>query len=377
MPQIDGLRAVAISAVVVGHYFPGWGWVAWLHPHWLGVELFFVVSGFLITSILLREREAVAAGGSLGGAMWRFYVRRFLRIFPAYYLVLGLACASGYDPETNRLAGWHFAYLSNVAFAREGTWVGSASHLWTLAVEEQFYLVWPVVVLLTPRRWLMGVLAGVVAVGPVFRTVGMMLGLNWAACFVLTPGSLDCLGIGAMLACVGVGGMRRWVRIGMLGVGLLVLGVAYGVDVRSGPMNAVWMGCWGLGVALVFGWVVWRAATGFGGPVGAVLSAGPVRYIGMISYGIYLLHDFAWMALLKIGFNPVVLRSSRGLVPMLAATLLMAGAMWHLYERPISGLKRWVPYVRGPGRRQGAGLEATKRRYFGGRPCVSFALYGG
>jgi peptidoglycan/LPS O-acetylase OafA/YrhL len=76
----------------------------------------------------------------------------------------------------------------------------------------------------------------------------------------------------------------------------------------------------------------------------------------MISYGIYLLHDFAWMALQKIGFDPVVLRSSQGLLPMLAATLLMAAAMWHLYERPISRLKRWVPYVERPGRKAGGGV---------------------
>lgn len=376
MPQIDGLRAVTIAAVVVGHYFPAWGWVGRVHPHWLGVQLFFVISGFLITSILLREREAVATGGNLWGAMGRFYVRRCLRIFPAYYLVLGLACASGYDPETNRLAGWHFAYLSNVAFAKAGTWVGSAAHLWTLAVEEQFYLVWPLVVLLTPRRWLVAVLAGVVAAGPVFRTLGMTLGLNWAACFVLTPGSLDCLGIGALLACAGVGGIKPRARVGMVVAGLLVLGVAYGVEARSGPMNAAWMGCWGLGGALVFGWVVSHAAAGFGGPVGTLLSAGPVRYIGRISYGIYLLHNFAWMGLLKIGFDPVVLRSPRGLLPMLAATLLMAAAMWHLYERPISRLKRWVPYIERPTKRKDANLAATKMRYFGERPSVSFALHG-
>jgi peptidoglycan/LPS O-acetylase OafA/YrhL len=340
---LDGLRAIAVTAVIVGHYFPGWGFVERVHPHWLGVQLFFVLSGFLITSILLRERDAVDAGGSVWGSAWRFGVRRSLRIFPAYFLVLGLVYASGRDPETNRLAGWHFTYLSNVAFAREGEWIGSAAHLWSLAVEEQFYLVWPAVVLLTPRRSLVGVLVATVAIGPIFRAVGLMTGLNWAACFVLMPGSLDSLGIGAVLACVGAGGLPRWARHGLLGGGLILLVTAYAVEGMDGSMP-VRMACWGLGGALVFGWVVWRAVGGFGGAVGEMLSAGPVRYVGRISYGIYLLHGFAWIALTAIGFDPHVLRGAGGLLPMLAATLLMAAGMWHLYERPINGLKRWVPY---------------------------------
>jgi peptidoglycan/LPS O-acetylase OafA/YrhL len=142
----------------------------------------------------------------------------------------------------------------------------------------------------------------------------------------------------------------------MLVVGLAVSGVAYGVEARGGVEGAVWMGSWGLGAALVFGWVVWGAAEGFGGVVGNVLSAGPVRYIGTISYGIYLLHDFAWMGLTKIGFDPGVLRTSQGLLPMLSATLLMAAGMWHLWERPINALKRWVPYASAVRGREGRGV---------------------
>jgi peptidoglycan/LPS O-acetylase OafA/YrhL len=149
--------------------------------------------------------------------------------------------------------------------------------------------------------------------------------------------------------------VRKDVRVGLLVGGVVVLGAAYLVDVRSG----VWMGCWGLGAAMVFGWVVLRAAGGIGGVVGGVLAAGPVRYVGMISYGIYLLHNFAWIGLQRIGFDPEVLRSSGGLVPMVAATLLMAAGMWHLVERPISSLKRWVPYVGVAGRRRVASDPAN------------------
>src|SRR5262249_40880734 len=150
MPQLDGLRAVAVLAVVAHHTLPG-PLVDALNPGAAGVRLFFVLSGFLITGILLGCRESMAQQGA-GQALASFYARRFLRIFPLYYFALAVVLLAGVQ-EARDGAAWHLAYLSNVYGVRQG-WLGSLAHFWSLAVEEQFYLVWPALVLSLPRPWL-------------------------------------------------------------------------------------------------------------------------------------------------------------------------------------------------------------------------------
>src|SRR5436309_1918792 len=144
VPQLDGVRALAVSLVVAEHYthheLP-------LATGRTGVILFFILSGFLITGILLDAREwARAAGVPRPPVLRRFYGRRFLRIFPLYYASLAVLYAAGV-PDVKGYAGWHLAYLSNVLFCRLGAWPAATAHLWSLAVEEQFYLAWPLAIL--------------------------------------------------------------------------------------------------------------------------------------------------------------------------------------------------------------------------------------
>ena len=173
MTQLDGLRCFAVFSVLVAHFchdLPGigragpWGGL-------LGVRLFFVLSGFLITQILLRERDAMrAAGVGVWTAIRPFYARRFLRIFPLYYGVLLVATALAVYPVRESLP-WHLAYASNFYMAREGTWVPTVAHFWTLAMEEQFYLLWPWVVLLVRPASLPRIAIALAALAPAFRTV--------------------------------------------------------------------------------------------------------------------------------------------------------------------------------------------------------------
>ena len=151
MPQLDALRALAFVGVAVSHWSPNF--LAGIVPWGTGVQLFFVLSGFLITGILLRSRPA-DLGISMPTALRVFYVRRCLRIFPLYYGVLALCLLFAIGPIATTWP-WHVSYLSNLFYARQG----HASpvedpflHLWSLSVEEQFYLLWPLVALVANRR---------------------------------------------------------------------------------------------------------------------------------------------------------------------------------------------------------------------------------
>ena len=162
-PQLDALRAVAVLGVMLHHYWPEAEKALGLSTGFLGVQLFFVLSGFLITGILLRARDRVQLGqSSTAHGIGQFYVRRVLRIFPLFYAMLAIAWLAGL-PEVRDSLPWHLMYASNVYMVRIQDWHGSVSHLWSLAVEEQFYLVWPFVIFFMPRRWLLPVFVGVTA----------------------------------------------------------------------------------------------------------------------------------------------------------------------------------------------------------------------
>jgi peptidoglycan/LPS O-acetylase OafA/YrhL len=154
MPQLDGLRCVAVLLVIWEHAGPVWFRVT----GGFGVRWFFVLSAYLITGILLRER-----GAPLGATLQAFYMRRALRILPPYYLLLAAVALSGIPLISGRELAAHALYLSNWWFLTQH-WSREIGHLWSLAVEEQFYLVWPALVLMLPTRALPRLFVGSVLV---------------------------------------------------------------------------------------------------------------------------------------------------------------------------------------------------------------------
>ncbi|HEV2844590.1 MAG TPA: acyltransferase, partial [Thermoanaerobaculia bacterium] len=201
LPALDGLRGLAILLVLLLHFTVYGGPPATegidklfyraAQAGWIGVDLFFVLSGFLITGILYD-----AKGGE--NYFRSFYARRVLRIFPLYYGALAVFLLL--VPALRPGSFWHWTYLSNVQIAREG-WPdsGALGHFWSLAVEEQFYLFWPVAVLLLARRSLMAA-CWVCLAGSLLLRVGLHLADQETAAFVLTPARLDSLAAGALLA---------------------------------------------------------------------------------------------------------------------------------------------------------------------------------
>lgn len=353
MPQLDALRAVAVGLVLLYHF--------WrparqsLHFGGIGVRVFFVLSGFLITGILLHARRQVDAGAwSTRAALRRFYVRRILRIFPLYYLGLTIAWF-GKVSDAREGMSWHVAYLSNLYFflenaAHPGRWGGHVAHFWSLAVEEQFYILWPWAVLFAGWRWLPRIVLAMIAAGPLFRAVVLVATGNDLAP-ILTPGCLDSLGLGAYLALTAAPELRDHPQIHRIGTPVVAAGALLFVAHQAlggVPAAGVFrIAAFDLGVALVAVWLTGRASEGIGGPAGAVLDFPPLRYLGAISYGIYLYHlmlpELFTRAARRLGQPELLAPLGDQTVPYFlfysAATVAVAAVSWRWFEGPINRLK--------------------------------------
>jgi peptidoglycan/LPS O-acetylase OafA/YrhL len=364
-PQLDALRFFAVLGVLVTHYFhfPVLPWIfgsfrgGYFEPGFVGVMLFFVLSGYLITGILLRCRDmADASGQGRKFFLQRFYVRRLLRIFPIYYLVLAAGFIANLPPA-REIWMWLMTYTTNIYIVAQGEWVGSFGHFWTLAVEEQFYLMWPWLVLFLPRRWMIPTISGVICLGPLYRLLAVTINPTdyTSGMFTMNTlvfGSLDTLGLGALLAlahhspATRANVHRLLTRVALPAgvVSYLLLNAAhyYGVS----PWGLVVFGNTALG--LIFCWLIAKAAQGFGGLPGRVLEWRPLVYFGKISYGIYVFHYFVPTALLFL-FSQAGLSYRRSgplnFVLASAITLLIASVSWRFFEQPINNLKRRFPYT--------------------------------
>ena len=312
----------------------------------LGVEIFFVISGFLITGILLDNRSEVSKPQILK----QFYIRRFLRIFPLFYAVIVVALLLHADSMKESWY-WHVAYLSNLYFYLFD-WHGAFSHFWSLAVEEQFYLFWPLLMVFLPRRFLMPAILAAMAAAPLY-TMNMNrlhpdpLGGGVSA-GILMPGCMCALGAGALIACavrnrLAMRPFKQWLLC--LGLAGIAVWHGCGCPVLFKPLNRLAEDC-------VWGWLVFSVAEGFGGMAGWILSCAPLNYLGKISYGLYLIHNFAH----PLCHNAIILLGSPAwlaklyevpasrILMFIVVTIGLASLSWFVFEKPINNLKRKFPY---------------------------------
>lgn len=368
MLQLDALRAFAVLAVLFSHFTLYTrmvrGVIQVVDLAGFGVRLFFVLSGFLITGILLRSKShCEKSGSSIWYELRQFYVRRFLRIFPLFYFVLVLATVLGIPPVRETWL-WHFSYLTNFYLFSHG-WDGSINHFWSLAVEEQFYLVWPWVILLVNRRSLPATIVVMMVIGPLFRLLCALYTGNDRTP-ILPFSCFDTLGAGAYLAlCKDERGIRpsRRYPFGNSGLcaGITLMAVFLLLCFSDRGSLAKYV-IFDIAAALVAGWVVWSASFGFNGPVRKLLEARPLTYIGTISYAVYVYHNFVPYALhetINLPSTSAFLGRPLGwmcdFLLMCGATISLAAFSWRFFERPVNNLKRYFNYrgdrsVREPGR---------------------------
>ena len=364
--QLDSVRTIAVAMVIATHWIPK-ATTFWFNGG-MGVKVFFVLSGFLITGILLDARgQADQSGVGRTAVLKNFYARRFLRIFPLFYATLALTFLLGV-PTVRQFIWWLMFYLGNVLLALHGQWLSGIAHFWSLAVEEQFYLVWPVLILFTPRRLLLPLIASAIVFAQLFRLILFLEGINDVTVGVLPFASLDTLGLGALLAFLWKDRERESGRMAstVLGVatvagcvGFFVLHIASWL--RGVPQFCVWM--MSVTDALTAFGAVWLTARGWHGLFGRIMNWAPLVYLGKISYGLYILHPFM-PGIVERLFRFLGLPSLAPLGPTfvglfnLFALIAACSLSWHFFEKKINNLKRFFPYV-SPTRRPARPAQIT------------------
>jgi len=357
MVQLDALRSLAVLGVLIYHFLPQEFFLN-SRLHWgpLGVRLFFVLSGFLITGILLRCRELIDLyNQDIGFTIRRFYIRRFLRLIPVYYLTLLATKLIAFNSISKKTLIWHLTYTSNIYFS---IYPGDVltSHFWSLSVEEQFYLLWPLVILLLPRRYLLIAIILTTLTGPFFRILMILAGLtNGNRENILTFACFDSLGIGALLAfcsqnqdqlkqtkkyicsfCFWVG-IPLFVALNWVGIPHIDDSIAVFLGVALAPLSA----------SMFFLWLIDRAARGFNGLIGLTLEFPPLVYLGKISYGIYVYHLLVHYALAQISTYlglPLIDLVGIKFIVNTVITIIVAILSWQFLEKPINALKRNFGY---------------------------------
>lgn len=400
LPALDGLRGIAIALVMLCHFIPhsdqphslaGRAFFFISEAGWCGVDLFFVLSGFLITGILLDAKAK-----RQGHYFRNFYARRTLRIFPLYYFVLAVVFilmplvlpVFFNSPELLQLRhkqGWLWTYTTNVKmlFMRDNDVFYAKgidfNPFWSLAVEEHFYLVWPAVVWLVGRRNLIAVCCAVIAASLALR--GWMYwhgGFEWVI-YVFTPCRADALATGALLAAVlrEVGGFARglvknsqWLT--------LVLGIVWVASLAVNPSRDRW---WSMTlgytlVAVFFGvMLVMSISVPARSAVGRPFNVRFMRLLGKYSYGLYVYHTLLHGTFARV-FNQrhmteffrtklhlggAAYGASVLFYIALASTVSLAIAFtsWHLIEKQFLRLKRFFEYHQPRGMAASANTKRT------------------
>jgi len=386
--RLDGVRGAAILAVMLYHLcrYPlartplEQGFTTVVSMGWTGVDLFFVLSGFLITGILLRHRES-------GRYFRTFYARRAIRILPLYYVVLvlylyGLPWLTGqgdafWVPGAERETAWYWLFLSNLWFAFTGSYQHHFLEItWSLAIEEQFYLLWPLVVWGLGRRRLVPVCVGIVVAALVLRVALLLNGPpNPIFIYTFTPCRLDELAAGAFLAAVAtddraiarVARLARPLAWGCLvayAVAVAWLRLSLGPAELAGLAPAVaaqkaalaWTGApliQSLGFTLLaVGWAALLARVMVAPPGGGVvwlLESRALLTLGKYSYALYLLHVLGG-ELGRAFFDPDAWRGSFFVAQVgywaaaIGCSLVLALGTWHALEQPFQRLRRFLPY---------------------------------
>ena len=346
-PQFDGLRALAVLTVMVDHFsadVPNFPLPDWIHLGATGVRLFLVLSGYFITASLRRARDRIGAGDlSAGTALRAFYWRRFLRISPAYFVFAAIALIVNLGAIRQNWA-WVFTGTVNWMIAWRNEWPLTVAHMWSICVQEQFYLFWPLLILFLPRKWMLRIIIAVALAGIAFRVGCVIFSVPLIARWVLPFGSLDSLAAGAALGWFG--GRLKQTRVGwfiaVICLSMLTLAALWrngdAMQMRSVMVEPLEAGAFVILVA--------RTATGFDGWVGRFLALPGLVFGGRISYGLYIYHILVVMLFqrwLPASMQWLLAIPSLRLIILGTSTLLVAALSWRILEQPVNRFRGAKP----------------------------------
>lgn len=320
--QLDGLRALAVLAVICQHRHI-------LNSGMVGVDVFFVLSGFLITRILISSKDGQ-------GVIPNFYRRRIQRILPAYLVTILLVSLCAWK-NWGQLAPWYILFAGNLEVAlhpssRGGPW----GALWSVAVEEHFYLVWPLLVLRLERRTLSRILIAVLVASPLLRAIAMHFTTDFLAIYYLTPFRLDGLAVGSLLA-IGYsqGAWSRWMRPFSVAASFLLPAAMMLLEFdqcRFSPWfisvgySAVAIGSAGLVFLLVDDRVNWLIR---------FLRLPILIWLGTISYSLYLIEEPIIHAASFLAVRYQYHHGLRLIGASFLAGVLYAALSWRFLEKPL------------------------------------------
>ncbi|MCW3798014.1 acyltransferase [Sphingomonas sp. BN140010] len=363
---LDSLRFLAILAVLFDHFVQ----LPAVQPGYVSTRFFLLLSGFLITRTLLRYEGPEP--GRNRHLLRSFYGRRALRIWPLYYLILLGVLAAGLLPLRQFVV--HAAFLTNIVQAWTNNWdlPWYLTHVWTLCVQEQFYLLWPAVMLPLGQRSRQWFLVALIGAAVLFRLLLWQLGMSDQVAFYTAPfASADALAAGSLLAIVHGAAAARLDRpaatiVALFG-GCLLLHFVGRAAASTVLLPTLWLAPLGFLTLAVF--------DGRLGSAGAWLEWPPLAFLGRISLGIYLLHLPLWLLFFKLApdwLQRLVPAPSWAAFLLLApATIATAAVSWWLFEQPLQRFRRYLPY---PARAVGPGSGPAQAQREGTRDVLRPAV---
>jgi peptidoglycan/LPS O-acetylase OafA/YrhL len=362
--QLDGIRFVAVALVLLDHWLAEKNILPLGH---LGVTMFFVLSGFLITRILIQSKlKDDKVGRSHWFSVKQFIIRRSIRIFPIYFISIFVLYILDVPPVRDTVF-WCLGYATNLYIAINQHWMGTIDHLWSLAVEEQYYLVFPYLILFLPTKHYLKILTIMILLSIVLRIALYLHGSEWMVQYVLMPTCLDCFGLGGLMAyyftfhkeSIFEKLANSWLVL--LSFGIYSASVCYTLYQQSITQQFHQFGnvVAERFVSAVFCFfLITKAVDGYQTLGKWILENPIVNYLGRISYGIYLYHNFIYnfyhtpqtsivlRALHKIQrtIPAISMNIVFELLYFLVITVVVASISWFVIEKPVNHLKRYFTY---------------------------------
>ena len=364
---LDGLRAIAFLMVLSTHTGNG-------DFGWMGVQLFFVLSGFLLTRILLRMKDSLPAKQYF----YKFYARRFLRLFPLYFFYLFILTIAIWQRD---LISWgllrseiqkivqpqlHYSYLYIYNFFHASAIFQSTrflTHLWSLSVEEQFYIFWPLILFFTPKEKLKSLFLYIIVLGPILRLVIYFIYENhllpslldnpYMAVYVLPFSHIDAFAMGAYISCFPLPNPRKQLLVlasaipllGFLTQYLSTGSVQFDTIGYEFTMFTAYKFVWGYSV-LNYLFALLIHAVDRTKLFTNILDHCTLRYLGRISYGLYVYHfPVIWFLLaFQMEYRDQIhlffyLGQARTYFVVLLVTIIISSISFYLFEKPINNLK--------------------------------------